>query len=143
MTDLLFTYGTLAPATDHQAEREGWQRDAVRGRLFDLGPYPALFDVDDPEADWVEGYLRVTTKGELEGDLDTYEGVEEGLFARVRVPTRSGRAAWVYVYARARPEYMRGPIGRWEGPRRPPNLRRASSLPAQGPNDSIEETTDG
>lgn len=143
MTERLFAYGTLAPEDDQQAEHQDWQRDAIRGRLFDLGAYPALFDLDDPGADWVEGHVRETTTVELEGDLDTYEGVEEGLFSRKMVRTRSGLIAWVYVYARARPEYMRGPIERWHGPRRPPDLRRASSLPSSRPHDSIEETTHG
>ena len=37
---LLFVYGTLAPESPEVAGREGWVADAVRGRLYDLGPYP-------------------------------------------------------------------------------------------------------
>ena len=88
MSHLLFAYGTLAPS-DH-ASAEGWSADAVRGRLYDLGPYPAVFDLDDPEAGWVVGFVRETNLDELAGDLDTYEGVAEGLFIRRRIPHKVG-----------------------------------------------------
>ena len=75
----------------------------MRGRLFDLGPYPALVDADDPAAGWVEGHVRPVGRRELEGRLDRYEGVDQGLYRRVLVTTRSGRRAWVYVFARPLP----------------------------------------
>lgn len=115
--DLLFAYGTLGPADPEAAARGGWAADAVRGRLFDLGPYPALIDVDDLETGWVEGHVRPVDRRELEGRLDPYEGVEEGLYRRVLVTTRKGRRAWVYVYARPLPASARGPLTRWDGPR--------------------------
>jgi gamma-glutamylcyclotransferase (GGCT)/AIG2-like uncharacterized protein YtfP len=112
--ELLFAYGTLGPdglagRTDH-----GWQADAVRGRLFDLGPYPALVDLDAPGAGWVEGHVRPVDRGELEARLDPYEGVDHGLFRRVAAITRDGRDVWVYVYARPLPQYARGPLTRWK-----------------------------
>ena len=88
--DLLFAYGTLGPADPEAAARGGWVADAVRGRLFDLGPYPALVDADDPAAGWVEGHVRPVDRRELEGRLDRYEGVDEGLYRRVLVTTRAG-----------------------------------------------------
>jgi gamma-glutamylcyclotransferase (GGCT)/AIG2-like uncharacterized protein YtfP len=118
MTTLLFAYGTLAPASPEVATRAGWMPDMVRGRLFDLGPYPALVDVDDPAAGWVEGYVCAIDPETLAGPLDRYEGVAEGLYRRVLVPTRGGRSVWVYVYARPVPPGAVGPIGRWEGRRR-------------------------
>ena len=60
---LLFAYGTLAPEPADVASLEGWVADAVRGRLYDLGPYPALVDHDDENADWVEGYVRPVSLG--------------------------------------------------------------------------------
>lgn len=111
---LLFVYGTLGPRY-LGGDRVDWGPDAVRGRLFDLGPYPGLVDLDDPTADWVEGDVRPTTGSELEGSLDTYEGVEEGRYRRVETRTRAGRHVWVYVYARSLPECARGPLTRWEG----------------------------
>src|SRR4051812_14226585 len=100
---LLFAYGTLAPDGLEAAARGGWVADSVRGRLFDLGPYPALVDLDDPAAGWVQGYVRGVTPAELAGRLDAYEGVDDGLYRRVAATTRGGRRAWVYVYARPLP----------------------------------------
>jgi gamma-glutamylcyclotransferase (GGCT)/AIG2-like uncharacterized protein YtfP len=88
----------------------------VRGRLFDLGAYPALVGCDDSDAGWVEGYVRSVEAGELTGRLDPYEGVDEGLYRRVAVTTRAGRTAWVYLYARPLPPHARGPLARWDGP---------------------------
>ena len=121
---LLFAYGTLAPANPEAMRRHGWEADMVRGRLFDLGPYPGLVGIDEPEAGWVEGYVRAVDQAELAGRLDEYEGVAEGLYRRVATTTRGGRHVWVYVYARPLPPRARGPITRWDGPRasghRPP-----------------------
>ena len=116
--DLLFTYGTLAPENSEVAQREGWIADAIRGRLYDLGPYPALVDHDDAVADWVEGYVRPVTPEQLTGSLDSYEGVDEGLYRRVRTMTRADRQVWVYVYARPLPPSAVGPISRWNSPKR-------------------------
>jgi gamma-glutamylcyclotransferase (GGCT)/AIG2-like uncharacterized protein YtfP len=115
MTHFLFAYGTLAPREPGQ----GWVSDAVRGRLYDLGDYPALVDHDDPEAGWVEGYVREVEERELSGRLDAYEGVEEGLYQRIAATSRAGRQVWVYVYARPLPPHARGPLTRWDGPRKP------------------------
>jgi gamma-glutamylcyclotransferase (GGCT)/AIG2-like uncharacterized protein YtfP len=112
----LFAYGTLGPRGRLGRDAAGWRPDAVRGRLYDLGPYPALVDLDDPAADWVEGHVRPADRAELERRLDPYEGVGEGLYRRVAATTREGRRAWVYTYARPLPASARGPIRRWGGP---------------------------
>jgi len=114
---LLFAYGTLAPGGPDAADLGGWTADAVRGRMFDLGPYPALVDPSEPSAGWVEGFVRPVDARELLERLDPYEGVGEGLYRRVASETRAGRLAWVYVYARALPRGARGPLTRWCGPR--------------------------
>jgi len=121
--DLLFAYGTLSPEGGEAAGLGEWQADAVRGRLFDLGPYPVLVDWEDPEAGWVEGHVRRVEPVELEGWLDPYEGVEEGLFRRVPATTRAGRLAWLYVFPNEVPGGARGPLSRWEGPRVGPPTR--------------------
>ncbi|MCA1686105.1 MAG: gamma-glutamylcyclotransferase, partial [Planctomycetia bacterium] len=72
--DRLFAYGTLAPRGPEQARRGGWEPDAVRGRLYDLGPYPALLDLDDPSAGWVAGQVRPVDPAEFTERLDPYEG---------------------------------------------------------------------
>jgi gamma-glutamylcyclotransferase (GGCT)/AIG2-like uncharacterized protein YtfP len=117
MTTILFAYGTLAPGSPEAAARDGWAPDQVRGRLYDLGPYPALVGCDDPDSGWVQGYVREVDEAMLSGRLDAYEGVDEGQYRRVVATTRAGRQVWVYVYARPLPSEARGPLERWEGPR--------------------------
>jgi gamma-glutamylcyclotransferase (GGCT)/AIG2-like uncharacterized protein YtfP len=112
---LLFAYGTLVPSDPSQRDAEGWIADAVRGRLYDLGPYPGLVDLVEPSAGWVEGFVRPVDVLELEERLDPYEGVDEGLYRRMRTTTRSGKHVWVYVYGRPLPEGVRGPFDCWEG----------------------------
>ena len=114
---LLFAYGTLVPADPGRRAVGGWEPDAVRGRLFDLGPYPGLVDLDAPGASWVEGFVRPADDAELIGRLDLYEGVDEGLYRREPTTTRAGRPAWVYVFAQPMPAGARGPIDRWGGER--------------------------
>ena len=121
---LLFAYGTLAPEGPAAAVRDGWVADRVRGRLFDLGPYPALIDLDDPGAGWVEGHVRAVTSSELTGRLDPYEGVDEGLYRRLAAKTRGGRRAWVYVYARPLPPGAVGPLTCWS---------RTGAVPTEDP----------
>lgn len=101
--DLLFAYGTLGPIDPRNAARDGWAADAVRGRLFDLGPYPGLIDLDHVDARWVEGFVRPVTERELIERLDPYEGLHEGLYQRRAAISRGGRRVWVYVYARPIP----------------------------------------
>jgi gamma-glutamylcyclotransferase (GGCT)/AIG2-like uncharacterized protein YtfP len=113
MTTLLFAYGTLIPRDGQRLSSEGWVADAVRGRLYDLGAYPALVDQDDRSAGWVQGYVRTVTIEELEGPLDRYEEVENGIYRRVRTTTRLDRSVWVYVYSRPLPPSSRGPFDRW------------------------------
>src|SRR4051794_12291290 len=115
---LFFAYGTLAPDSPGNAARDGWVADRVRGRLFDLGPYPALIDCGDTAAGWVEGYVRPVGLDELIGRLDPYEGVDEGLYHRAAATTEAGRRVWVYVYTRPLPPGARGPLARWERPGR-------------------------
>lgn len=100
------------PANPEEAEQRGWQPDAVRGRLYDLGPYPALVDLDDPEAGWVEGYVGPVEVDELEKH-DRYEDLDAGLYRREETTTRGDRRVWVYVYNRPVPPHARGPLDRW------------------------------
>src|SRR5262245_58927835 len=106
---LLFAYGTLAPAGASGAAAQGWVADAVRGRLVDLGPYPAHVGHDDPGAGWVDGCVRAVDPIELVRDLDPYEGVDEGLYQRIAATTRGTRLVWVYADARPLPPGARGP----------------------------------
>src|SRR3954454_12888757 len=94
----LFAYGTLAPELPGTKAHNGWVADRVRGRLYDLGAYPALIECGVAEADWVEGYVRPVGSDELIGYLDPYEGVDEGLYRRIATTTEAGLRVWVYVY---------------------------------------------
>jgi gamma-glutamylcyclotransferase (GGCT)/AIG2-like uncharacterized protein YtfP len=115
MRSTLFAYGTLMPRDPESAARDGWEPDAVRGLLYDLGQFPALVSLDDPEAGWVEGYVRGGVSCELIGWLDAYEETDRGLYRRVRTITRNSRLVWVYVYGRPLPRDARGPLNRWDG----------------------------
>ena len=118
MPTLLFAYGTLMPDGPAAAASDGWVADAVRGRLFDLGPYPALVDCEDPGAEWVEGFVRAITADELSERLDPYEGVDEGQYRRVAATTRArGVTCGSTLYARPLPRLARGPLTRWDGRR--------------------------
>jgi len=103
------------PSDEEAAVREGWAPDAVRGRLYDLGPYPALIDLDDPAAGWVEGYVRSVEPAELESH-DVWEDVEAGVYRRAVTTTRNNNRVWIYVYARPLPPQAHGPLSRWRAP---------------------------
>jgi len=109
----LFAYGTLGPGGGAEGQVDFWEPDAVRGRLYDLGPYPALTDLDAPGAGWVEGHVRPVDASELRARLDPYEGVADGPFRRTATTTRAGRAVWIYVYRPPMPTGARGPLARW------------------------------
>lgn len=111
----LFAYGTLGPGGRACRSLGPWEPDAVRGRLFDLGPYPGLVDLDHPSAQWVEGHARPVSRSELIDLLDPYEGVSVGLYRREAVRSRSGRIVWVYVYNQPLPSSALGPLVRWDG----------------------------
>ena len=115
MVTSLFSYGTLMPYDLESAAREGWVPDAVRGNLFDLGPYPALVNLDDRDAGWVEGYVIGGMTPELIRLVDGYEETDRGLYKRLVTITRNDRQVWVYVYSRSLPDHARGPMNRWEG----------------------------
>lgn len=115
MLQRLFAYGTLMPVDVETMTREGWSADAVRGRLFDLGTYPGLIDLDASGVGWVEGYVRSVEPLELEA-FDRWEDVGLGTYRRVETTTRGGVRVWVYVYARQVPPEARGPLPRWRNP---------------------------
>jgi gamma-glutamylcyclotransferase (GGCT)/AIG2-like uncharacterized protein YtfP len=126
----LFAYGTLrpgrAPAAIAAVVRTlrplGPAR--VRGRLYDLGRYPAAVPDDGAEG-WIEGELVVLGAGSPPlAWFDAYEGFEPeapeaSLFRRERALAldANGRpvACWIYAFARAPDERRRLPAGRWPG----------------------------
>lgn len=115
-TCLLFAYGLLKSAYQPpKTSRRHWP-DRIRGRLFDLGPYPGAIDVGTAEG-WFEGEVIELESAEL-GALDRFEGVENGEYRRLRATTESGQAVWVYEYCRQVPPEATALV-RWEKPTGP------------------------
>ncbi len=119
MSSQLFAYGTLMPTDAATVASQGWMSDAVRGRLFDLGPYPGLTDLDAPCAGWAEGYVRAVEPQELDA-FDRWEDVDGGTYRRVETMTRNGlRLGFMYMLGLCRPRCA----GRCRGGESPCSLR--------------------
>lgn len=106
----IFVYGTLKRG---QVRERMWPKEPVRvevattlGRLFDLGPYPALVSGDDV----VEGELWHDSSDDIDETLQTLDEIEEvhpngqGLYERRIVTCRNEAGqmlkAFAYFYAR-------------------------------------------
>jgi gamma-glutamylcyclotransferase (GGCT)/AIG2-like uncharacterized protein YtfP len=109
---LLFVYGQLQPGRRLPRTVCNCRPDRVRGRLYDLGPHPAAVNVGSGET-WFSGYVLELDEREVIAELDPYEGVEEGIYRRVRTTTESGREVWIYEYIQPLPPHARGPIDHW------------------------------
>jgi len=116
----LFVYGTLVSAEKLDAVLAGvarWQivgPAAVAGVLYHLGSYPGM-RLDGGSALVPGLLLELEPEGAALRHLDSYEGVDEGLFARRRIalqrtPTEH-RSAWMYEYRGAIDGLRR--IGAW------------------------------
>ncbi len=109
---LLFVYGQLQPGRrEPRTASRAWP-DRTRGELFDLGPYPAAVRVGNSSQS-IFGFVLDVAESELTGDLDAYEGVEDGIYRRIRAVTEAGFNVWIYEYARPIPTSAVGPIDRW------------------------------
>lgn len=111
MSEWLFVYGTLRPCVAIPMAR--WLATAaqyvgparVRGRLYDLGPYPGMRAALGPR-EWVVGDVYRVASPRVLRVLDRYEAGTRvrPQFTRVRCPVRlrrgGSRAAWVYLYRR-------------------------------------------
>jgi gamma-glutamylcyclotransferase (GGCT)/AIG2-like uncharacterized protein YtfP len=113
MAERLFVYGTLLPGhappsmAGLRCKLKSVAPATVRGRLYDLGAYPAV--VMEGESACVRGELVEVDSDATWRALDEYEGCPRpgegnGLFRRVRTIATldSGESAdcWVYVYDR-------------------------------------------
>ena len=108
----LFVYGQLqpgirAPRTMHRS----WP-DRVRGKLFCLGQYPAAVQLGQGSS-WIRGHVLEIDEQELTSDLDPYEGIDEGLYRRIRTVTEKGTQVWIYEYASPLPRHATGPMEQW------------------------------
>ncbi|MEZ4238513.1 MAG: gamma-glutamylcyclotransferase family protein [Myxococcota bacterium] len=124
MTDALplFVYGTLMAGQAQAGLLGALGRRAaqVRGALYRLpAGYPALV-ADD--AGWVHGELVDPPSAPVLALLDTYEGVDEGLYRRIVCDVRVGlrtQPAWAYVMDAAQARRgRRVEDGRWRPVRR-------------------------
>jgi len=111
MLQHLFVYGTLMWATGHRMAvrlaREGRLIGpaAVRGRLYDLGEYPALVETDAGGGE-VHGEVHaLIDPAAAFGWLDAYEGIVPGreceyerVQRSVRLETGAELTAWLYLY---------------------------------------------
>jgi gamma-glutamylcyclotransferase (GGCT)/AIG2-like uncharacterized protein YtfP len=112
VADHLFVYGTLRGDAGHRAASLLARRarevgpGRLRGRLYDLGAYPAAVPSPDP-AHRVRGLVYRMEAGLREvllADLDRYEGAEyRRQVARVVLEDGETVQAWVYFYARTPP----------------------------------------
>ena len=102
---VVFVYGTLRSGAAQHARLDGatlLDHGFVRGRLYDLGPYPGAV-LGGPARDRIAGEVyRLRRPVRDLAALDAYEGLApEGDYRRVRcsVATRRlGRVrAWIYV----------------------------------------------
>jgi gamma-glutamylcyclotransferase (GGCT)/AIG2-like uncharacterized protein YtfP len=116
----LFVYGTLR-SPFHNPYAWMLRRHSVllggarvRGRLYDMGRYPALRPTQGHD-DWVTGEIyRLRNPAPLLAKLDTYEGPA---YPRVRTQAvlDDGRplTAWVYQHRRTLPDWRRVPSGEY------------------------------
>jgi gamma-glutamylcyclotransferase (GGCT)/AIG2-like uncharacterized protein YtfP len=137
VSDFLFTYGTLRPDLWPAALRRILPElrclgtATVRGRLYDLGPYPAAI-LDAAADERIRGEVLELPPGtSVLSVIDTYEeccpaDAAESLFLRLRCDAEfaDGRVlnCWIYVYNRdpgSVPLVPDGDYLRWRGEREP------------------------
>lgn len=106
MSEFLFVYGTLQTRSPHPASVR--LREEVRpagpatvgGRLYNLGPYPALVPCEPGEAVVYGELLELLAPAASLPWLDAYEGPEYQRRGITAVPRRGNPVeAWCYVYA--------------------------------------------
>lgn len=125
---LLFVYGTLRKALEHEMHRvlaRGARfvgEAALRGALYDLGAYPGLVTEGDG-LDCVSGELYALGPDDAEATLallDAYEGCANSdpepheyrrALVQVRFANGSQRAAWTYLLNRSHAGLQRIPGG--------------------------------
>jgi gamma-glutamylaminecyclotransferase len=104
MNTLLFAYGTLKRGCSNHAQMAGQTflgpAQTVPGfRLYNVGGYPGLVIKPDDPGSVIGEVWSVDPEGLQR--LDVFEGVQEGLYRRERVPLLrpfADRAVEAYVY---------------------------------------------
>jgi len=115
--EAVFVYGTL------MGREPAAVPACIRGELYDLGPFPAAWNVGAQGAGVIHGEI-IEVDAETLAHFDRYEGVSVGHYRRVRVRVvdengnPNGREAWVYEYGK-HPTARGGKkleAGRWKPP---------------------------
>ncbi|MDQ7052104.1 MAG: gamma-glutamylcyclotransferase family protein [candidate division KSB1 bacterium] len=126
---LLFVYGTLMRGGANERflaspDRAQFVEEArVRGKLYDIGEFPALVPAEDDEPEsWVYGEIyALETPDILLKTLDVIEGVNEAypersLFKRICLTAYSDsgeKTVWAYVYNQPLHHFPRIPSGNY------------------------------
>jgi gamma-glutamylaminecyclotransferase len=109
---LVFVYGTLKRGGSNHAQIAGQlfagpARTAPGFTLYSLGEYPGLV-ADPADRSGVDGELWAVDAAAL-ARLDSFEGLDEGLYARVpaplsdwpqNIPAAEAGRTWMYLYLR-------------------------------------------
>jgi gamma-glutamylcyclotransferase (GGCT)/AIG2-like uncharacterized protein YtfP len=132
MPDHLFLYGTLRPDLARGELVALVQplcalgQATMRGRLYDLGPYPAAVLDDSADCDIVGQVVALPDDPALLARLDAYEGFDprrpaDSLYLRVRrkATLADGRIqdCWIYAYNRdpgSAPQVASGDYAAWK-----------------------------
>mgnify|MGYP001572222144 CR=1 FL=1 len=109
----IFVYGTLKQGKGNNyllCNDTFLKEDTVKGRMYNLGNYPAVTYGDDI----IHGELWRISKHSLL-KLDRLEGVPY-LYQRIKTKTSDGRIVWIYIQGHLslpeRAKYL--PSGIWE-----------------------------
>lgn len=97
----IFVYGTLR--TEYGSIGQRVCSDSVRGAILDLGAFPGYFNTNSlPEG---SGLVESDVIGEVIAihpttlsQLDFYEGVDRGLYRRIKVTTKNGHKCFIYEF---------------------------------------------
>lgn len=109
--DLLFVYGTLLDKDNEfgaylSANSVFISEGEIRGRLYDLGEYPAAV-VDDREENFVYGKIyQLRNAADIIEALDDYEGIGDANpkpneYKREQHPIETNKGdtfCWIYLY---------------------------------------------
>lgn len=83
--NIIAVYGTLRNGKD--------EVDHIRGTMLNCGHFPSIKHHKD--GDLVEIEIKHVTEEDLDY-FDKYEGLDSGLYKRVKVKTESGLEVWLY-----------------------------------------------
>lgn len=102
-SEKLFVYGTLKTGIGPTY--------SIRGQMYDLGAFPGVVGISGGSGR-VEGEIRHVSADQLKR-FDVYEGVDSGLYRRIKTETLDGQEVWVYEFACDVGQHRKVPEGVW------------------------------